>query len=135
MEDELKDFINGGRKLCQELPVMEEELPAFLRYGEEYMSMFNVQDVFHNILGSDHRGHLNLMNPFEVSLHARNLLTESLIYSRYFSSILFFLQKFIEFSRMLLLLKMYFSLFWMMYLLVIKTLYQKNEPNFKFGFF
>jgi len=36
---------------------------------------------------------------------------------------------------MLLLLKMYFSLFWMMYLLVIKTLYQKNEPNFKFGFF
>ena len=53
MEAELKDFVNGLRKLWEEFSVIEEKLSAFFRYSKEYMAMFNVQDVFHSILGPD----------------------------------------------------------------------------------
>ena len=71
-------------------------------------------------------GHLNLMKPLDISLQARNLSTECIMYLRWFFTILFFLQKFIEFSRMLLLLKIYFSLFWIIYLLDMNILYKKS---------
>ena len=35
MEAELKDFINGGRKLWEQLSVIEEKLSAFFRYSKE----------------------------------------------------------------------------------------------------
>ena len=72
------------------------------------------------------RGHLNLMKPLDISLQARNLSIDCIMYLRCFFSILFFLQKSIEFSKMLLLLKIYFSLFCMIYLLVINILYKKS---------
>ena len=49
MEAELKDFVNGVRKLWEELSVIEEKLSAFFRYSKEHMPMFNIQNVFHNI--------------------------------------------------------------------------------------
>ena len=66
------------------------------------------------------------MKPLDISLQARNLSTECIMYLRCFFTILFFLQKSIEFSRILLLLKIYFSLFWMIYLLIMNILYQKS---------
>ena len=66
------------------------------------------------------------MKPLEISLQARKLSTECIMYLRWSVLILFFLQKSMEFSRMLLLLKIYFSLFWMIYLLVMNILYQKS---------
>ena len=53
MEAELKDFVNGVRKLWEQLSVIEEKLSTFFRYSKEYMAMFNVQDMFHSILGPD----------------------------------------------------------------------------------
>ena len=53
MEAELKDFVNGLRKLWEEFSIIEEKLSAFFRYSKENMAMFNVQDVFHSILGPD----------------------------------------------------------------------------------
>ena len=53
MEGELKDFINGYRKLWEELSVIEEKLSAFFRYSKENMSMFNIQNMFHSILSPD----------------------------------------------------------------------------------
>ena len=49
MEAELKDFINSGRKLWEQLSVIEEKLSTFFRYSKEYMPMFNIQNMFHNI--------------------------------------------------------------------------------------
>ena len=66
------------------------------------------------------------MKPLDISLQARNLSIECIMYLRCFFTILFFLQKSIEFSRILLLLKIYFSLFWMIYLLGMNILYQKS---------
>ena len=53
MEAELKDFVNGVRKLWEELSVIEEKLSAFFRYSKEHMPMFNIQNMFHNILRPD----------------------------------------------------------------------------------
>ena len=53
MEAELKDFINGGRKLWEEVSVIEEKLSTFFGYSKEYMSMFNIQNMFHNIQRPD----------------------------------------------------------------------------------
>ena len=53
MEAELKDFINSGRKLWEQLSVIEEKLSTFFRYSKEYMPMFNIQNEFHNILRPD----------------------------------------------------------------------------------
>ena len=53
MEAELKDFINGGRKFWEEVSIIEEKLSTFFGYSKEYMSMFNIQNMFHNILRPD----------------------------------------------------------------------------------
>ena len=55
MEGELKDFINSDRKFWEEVSVIEEKLSAFFGYSKEYMSIFNIQNMFHNIQRPDSR--------------------------------------------------------------------------------
>ena len=114
-------------------------MPMFNIQILEYLKLHEGQSLDLHVRGNlwimGQRGHLNLMKPLDISLQARNLSVECIMYLRCLSSILFFLQKSIEFSKMLLLLKIYFSLFCMIYLLVINIYYTKNQPNFKFGFF
>ena len=103
--------------------VFWDQILAYLKLHEGQSLDLQVRG---NLWIMGQRGHLNLMKPLDISLQARNLSVECIMYLRCLSSILFFLQKSIEFSRMLLLLKIYFSLFCMIYLLAINISYKKS---------
>ena len=123
VKDELEYLVNGGRKFWQKGSVIKEELSAFFRDSKKDMAVFNIENMLLNIFSPCHRipvtarrAELRLtsngeqvcnrtVRTFELdktfwnTLQARNLSTESLIYSRWLLAILFFLFIKIKFEQ------------------------------------